>query len=203
MVSKMKEIARGAEAVIFLDKGKVVKKRIKKGYRIDEIDRKLRRFRTCREAKIIQKLDKLDFCVPSDVYTDGEETISMDFIEGKKLRDNLDSKNYKRLCLELGRIVKKLHDIHIIHGDLTTSNFILNKKDKKIYFIDFGLSFYSYKVEDKAVDLHLLRQALESKHYQFCEDAMRQVLKGYNDPEVAARLEQVELRGRNKVKGMI
>ncbi|MFH1316383.1 MAG: KEOPS complex kinase/ATPase Bud32 [Candidatus Woesearchaeota archaeon] len=201
VVNNMKEIARGAEAVIFLDKGKVVKKRIKKGYRIDEIDRKLRSFRTRREAKIMQKLSKLDFCVPSDVYTDGEEIISMDFIDGKKLRDLLNSQNYKELCLELGMKIRKLHDIHIIHGDLTTSNFIFNKKDKKIYFIDFGLSFYSHKVEDKAVDLHLLRQALDSKHYQFCEDAMKQVLKGYNDPEVAARLEQVELRGRNKGKG--
>ena len=38
--------------------------------------------------------------------------------------------------------------------------------DKKIYLIDFGLSLYSNKPEDKAVDLHLLKQALESKHYR-------------------------------------
>jgi tRNA A-37 threonylcarbamoyl transferase component Bud32 len=31
--------------------------------------------------------------------------------------------------------------------------------------IDFGLSFVSDKVEDKAVDLHLFSEAVESKHF--------------------------------------
>ena len=43
-------------------------------------------------------------------------------------------------------------------------------KNGKVYFIDFGLGFFSNKTEDKAVDLHLLKQALESKHYQIFEN---------------------------------
>jgi Kae1-associated kinase Bud32 len=91
----------------------------------------------------------------------------------------------------------------IIHGDLTTSNMILNSE---VFFIDFGLSFFSEKVEDKAVDLHLLRQALESKHYKVWEECFTAVRQGYegtaNDAElVLKRLEVVESRGRYKRKG--
>ena len=77
--------------------------------------------------------------------------------------------------------------------------------DKEIYFIDFGLSFFSNKIEDKAVDLHLLRQALESKHYKIWEKAFESVLFGYKSKaqdakEILARFEKVEERGRNKTK---
>lgn len=39
--------------------------------------------------------------------------------------------------MKLGDIVKKLHGVGIIHGDLTTSNMIY--KDGDIYLLDFGL----------------------------------------------------------------
>ena len=75
----------------------------------------------------------------------------------------------------------------------------------KIYFIDFGLSFISPKIEDKAVDLHLLKQAIESKHYKIQEEAFKYVLDGYKKyskaDEVIKRLQVVESRGKNKGKG--
>ena len=51
----MKEIARGAEAVLYFDSGRLVKDRIKKNYRIDEIDCKLRRDRTKKEFRLLLK----------------------------------------------------------------------------------------------------------------------------------------------------
>ena len=77
--------------------------------------------------------------------------------------------------------------------------------DKEIYFIDFGLSFFSTKVEDKACDLHLLRQALESKHYKIYKECFDAVIQGYSstyqdNKEVLKRLDVVEKRGRNKSK---
>ena len=75
--------------------------------------------------------------------------------------------------------------------------------NKEIYFIDFGLSFFSQKIEDKAVDLHLLKQALESKHYKIWEKCFKEVLEGYKAAkdynEVMARFEKVEKRGRQRV----
>ena len=42
-------------------------------------------------------------------------------------------------------------------------------KENKIYFIDFGLSFFSSRIEDRAVDLHLVKEALQSTHHEYYE----------------------------------
>ena len=62
--------------------------------------------------------------------------------------------------------------------------------DKEIKFIDFGLSFFSAKEEDKAVDLHLLRQALESKHHEKWEDCFKAALKGYKQNKRRQTMEE-------------
>jgi TP53 regulating kinase-like protein len=76
-------------------------------------------------------------------------------------------------------------------------------KQGKVRFIDFGLSFVSEKIEDKAVDLHLFREALESKHFRHEKEIWKEFVKGYAPKEktqILKRLELVELRGRNKQK---
>ena len=76
--------------------------------------------------------------------------------------------------------------------------------DGKLYFIDFGLGFISSRIEDKAVDLRLLKQALDSKHYKTAEESFKWVLEGYKEcndyMDVMKQLEKVELRGRYKRK---
>ncbi|MFT4868365.1 MAG: TP53 regulating kinase-like protein [Candidatus Nanohaloarchaea archaeon] len=100
---------------------------------------------------------------------------------------------------ELGENVALLHSIDIIHGDLTTSNAIA---DEEIYLIDFGLSFRSQRIEDRAVDIHLLKQVLESSHPEVSKEAWQNFLKGYSEYEdsekVLEQLEEVEQRGRYK-----
>ena len=201
----MKLIARGAEAELYLDKDKVVKDRIKKDYRLDIIDQKLRKSRTKKEAKILRKIVDLGF-TPKLIKTDDKSIIEMEHIKGEKVRDVLENVDYKKLSKEIAKKIKLLHDNGIVHGDLTTSNMILSNigengdSDSKVYLIDFGLSFHSTKVEDKAVDLHLLRQALESKHHTIWEECFEMIKKEYNDKEVLNRLDVVEKRGRNKTK---
>ncbi len=196
-----KQIGKGAEAIIYLDKN-IIKDRIKKSYRIKEIDEKLRRFRTKREAKVLEKLNALNFPAPKLIYCDKKEIIEMEYIKGPKLRDVIEKKDCIKLSKELGTKIAILHNNHIIHGDLTTSNMILNNE---LYLIDFGLSFFSHKTEDKAVDLHLLRQAMESKHYKIWKKCFDTAMKYYekesdNGKEIIARIEQVESRGRYKGK---
>lgn len=193
----MKEIARGAEAVIYLDKDKIIKHRIKKNYRISQIDDNLRKKRTRIEAKILEKLT-----IPHPkilTINEKDAKIEMEYINGEKLKDVFSIKHAKKI----GEYVAKMHNEGIIHGDLTTSNMIKSNKD--IYFIDFGLSFFSEKFEDKAVDLHLLKEALESKHYKVADKAFKEILLSYkkhakNSKEVIERLKIVEERGRNKHK---
>lgn len=189
----MKELCMGAEAKIFLDKDRIIKKRLRKGYRIQEIDSALRKTRTRTEAKILEKIRK-----PELISTDRTETIEMEFIDGVKVGDILDEK--PELSEDIGEQVSELHDMGIIHGDLTTSNMIL--KDG-IHLIDFGLSFFSNRLEDKAVDIHLFRQALESKHHKVCKKAYKYFLKGYKAEkhmQILERLIAVEARGRYKKK---
>ena len=200
---KLKIIQQGAEAVIFLEKNKIIKKRKKKSYRIPEIDDRIRRRRTRSEAKLLTKAYEL-VSIPEIIKVDQKtKKIIMEFIDGKKLSDYLDKfplKKQKEVCKLIGGSTAKLHDADIIHGDLTTSNMIL--KYNKIYFIDFGLGFISHKFEDKAVDLHLLKQALEAKHFKNWEILFREVLKEYSkskDSEIVLeRLNKVEKRGRYK-----
>ena len=202
-IYKMRKfIAQGAEAKLYLEDGEIIKDRIKKDYRIKEIDDRLRKFRTRREAKVISKLHAIDFPGPKLIDCDEKEIISMEYIDGPKLRDILDTSNYARISEEVGKKVAIMHNNHMIHGDLTTSNMIFRDE---VYFIDFGLSFFSHKIEDKAVDLHLLKQALESKHYKIWEKCFKAVIHGYKkeakDAEhILERLKQVEGRGRYKQK---
>jgi len=195
-------IAQGAEAKLFLENGKIVKERFAKTYRIKEIDNKLRGFRTRREAKVLQKLELINFSAPRLIKSDEKENILIEKIEGKLVKDVLEKSDYGKLCIEIGKKIAILHNNLIIHGDLTTSNMILNKD---VYFIDFGLSFFSEKAEDRAVDLHLLKEALESKHYKIWEKCFESVLEAYRKEanksgETLKRLEAVEKRGRYRAK---
>jgi len=237
-------IGHGAEALLMQKGSNLLKDRIKKGYRLQVLDERLRNGRTRHEAKLLEKASSL-INVPAVLATDNKEKIKMQFIEGKKLSDWLDKlPEAEKICEEIGRNTAKLHDSDIIHGDLTTSNMILvensgknskadntktyNKEsidkksdllindknnipsvsehssgenDFKVFFIDFGLGFNSRRIEDKAVDLHLLRQALEAKHFSNWQNLFSAVLQGYNSKDKAKILEQlkkVEARGRYK-----
>jgi len=195
-----KIIFQGAEAKIILNGDLVIKDRIKKNYRIKEIDEKIRKQRTKAEKKLLEKASKI-INAPDPFPLEEFNKIKMPFIKGNKLSEQLNSfplKKQKELCKKIGETIAKLHENGIIHGDLTTSNMIL--KEDKIYLIDFGLGYISIKIEDKAVDLHLLKQALEAKHFENWEVLFNEVLKGYQNykesAKVLERVKAIEKRGR-------
>lgn len=191
-------IAQGAEAILERKGSTVSKIRIEKKYRLAEIDSVLRKQRTRREANILSKLNKLGIPCPKLIsVSENSTTIELEFLSGKKVRDVMTP----LLAREIGQIVGQLHSNDIVHGDLTTSNFI--SYSEKVHVIDFGLSFVSAKVEDKAVDLHVLSQALESKHHEIHAECWKEVIEGYKSANkdfqlVLERLAIVEGRGRNK-----
>ena len=196
------KIAQGAEAVLYKDNNVVKKVRVSKTYRHPTLDAKLRKFRAKREAKFLERLHEIEVRAPHLLSFDEKSCeIDMEFVKGKLLKECLES-NYPHYANELGKIIATLHKNNLIHGDLTTSNMVV---DGEIILIDFGLSFFSEKIEDKAVDLHLFKQALESKHYKIYEDCFRVFVesykKNYSDADaVLLRLERVEQRGRYKEK---
>ena len=202
----LKILKQGAEAVVYLDSNEVIKHRVKKNYRIEEIDIKKRKYPTRNEAKLLQKAKVLGVNVPEVKKIDEKDfKLTLEYIGGNLVRDysdNLNESEIKRIFNEIGKETARLHDSNIIHGDLTTANFIL--KDNKIFIIDFGLGLISDKIEDKAVDLRVLKQALESKHSNISKQAFDEFVKGYsysnNYSKVIERLGIVSLRGRYKRK---
>tara|TARA_Y100000310_G_scaffold339359_1_gene431802 strand:- start:788 stop:1405 length:618 start_codon:yes stop_codon:yes gene_type:complete len=200
----MKLIGNGAEAKIYLDakKNRVVKRRLQKSYRLDIMDKKIRVQRTRREGKILSKLSGI--CPDVVGVDDKGMEIVMNYVEGPLVRDVLEEcdKGMRGKVMKLvGSNVGKMHVLDVAHGDLTTSNMILNDNDVKL--IDFGLGFVTKKLEDKAVDVHLLKHALESKHYRHSDELFEAFLKGYKtgNPDwlaVIERLKLVEKRGRYK-----
>ena len=119
----------------------------------------------------------------------------------KKMRDVLTAKNCIKFGQEIGRKVAVLHSNGIIHGDLTTSNMLLSKE---IMFIDFGLSFFSKREEDRAVDIHMFKEMLSGTHPEISKQTYMEFVAGYKIlPEaesVLKKMDEVEARGRNKKK---
>ena len=194
----MSIIAKGAEATISLKDKEIVKERIKKGYRLQQLDETLRKKRNRAEATLLREARRAGVEVPQ-VLEESAFSIRMEFVDGIKVKDALNENNCKELAEKIAVFVAKLHDRDIIHGDLTTSNMIL--KGDTIFFIDFGLGFFSSKIEDKATDLYLLHEALESTHFSVIEKAWKAILHAYSEgfsdaDKVIKTLAKIEKRGR-------
>lgn len=199
---------KGAEAYLYREddwygRKIIIKKRVDKSYRVPELDEKLRKDRTIKEARLLSDARKAGVPTPMIYSIDlHETTIIMDFIQGSQVKIVLQSINgleKKNLFTHIGILIGRLHNAGIIHGDLTTSNMIL--QDSNIYFVDFGLGDYSNGVEDQGVDLHLMNRALQSTHYAYAELGFNALLEGYEktmikSEEVIERMYAIEKRGR-------
>ncbi|MBI5036718.1 Kae1-associated serine/threonine protein kinase [Candidatus Micrarchaeota archaeon] len=216
----MRKIAQGAEAVLFESEGGVVKHRLAKGYRLKELDLLLRKRRTRREARILRKLQGI-VRVPRVLEETGDKIV-LEKINGVPLKDCLERSGCselcddfleiiasnclqqprtdwefsERLCRETGELVGKMHSAQIVHGDLTTSNFLVSPDG--VVAIDFGLSYVSHKQEDFATDLHVFEEIVPEK----CFTAFSEGYKKTNPKakEVFTRLEKLHRRGRYKKK---
>ena len=188
----MKLIYKGAESEVYLTEylgvKAILKKRIPKKYRIKELDERIRSERTKKEGKILKRaIQKINVPIVFDCFND---EILMEYIEGIKLKNNIEKFDFE----QLGKEIKKMHDLDIIHSDLTPSNIML--KDGEIYFIDFGLSFHSKRIEDKATDLLLLKRILKAEYPEHFEVCWDQFCKGYGDQQVLKHIEKIEKRAR-------
>lgn len=186
---------KGAEATVESQEGKVNKKREPKKYRHRELDKKIREERTETEVKLMKEAIKYGVNAPKPEKVD-EAEIEMEEVDGRPLKEVINER--PELLKDLGENVAKLHSADIIHGDLTTSNVLV---DGKVFLIDFGLSFRSQRVEDRAVDIHLLKQVLNSSHPEIADEAWKSFMEGYrpeNRGDILEQLKKVEKRGRYK-----
>ena len=203
----MEIIKRGAEAILYVDffEGRkvLVKERIKKSYRLEELDKKLRVERTRKEARLLTEARKIGVNTPQIFEVDEKNgKIVMEFIDGKRLKDimnDLSEEKIAEIFQKVGEDIGKMHSMNIIHGDLTTSNMIL--KNGKIYFIDFGLGFFSRRIEDKGVDLNLLKEAIRATHPKLLNLCWQNIVIGYKKTfekweKVIRKVDEIERRAR-------
>ncbi|MFH1696278.1 MAG: KEOPS complex kinase/ATPase Bud32, partial [Candidatus Diapherotrites archaeon] len=184
---KTQIIAKGAEAELYradyLGKRALVKERVVKGYRNEQLDSRIRRLRTKEECLLLHRAKCLGVRTPIIYKIDrAGAAITMEFVEGVKLRDKLNKKNIS-LCREVGKNIAKLHSGGLVHGDLTTSNIIVpkgeNKKNEKLVFVDFGLGFMSSREEDFAVDLLVFKKTFSATHWELMPHGWDLILQGY------------------------
>ena len=177
----MKLLKKGAEADIYStnqnNSQAILKIRKSKNYRNLLLDEHIRKHRTIKESQILSEIKSFGIPSPLVYFVNiGKSSILMQKIPGKPIHDLSNSKIIS-LSKQMGSIVGLLHKHGIMHGDLTTSNFILFKN--KIYVIDFGLSQKTIKPEDHAVDLRLIKEILNSAHAEIMDETWKNFLSGY------------------------
>lgn len=178
----MKLLKKGAEADVFLSlwnaKKAILKIRKEKTYRNPILDKKIRKQRTIKESEIISQVKSFGITTPLIYFVDINKcSILMQYIDGKLVRD-MDEKTIEKTCFQIGKIVGILHKNGIMHGDLTTSNFILLKN--KLVLIDFGLANRTEKPDDHAIDLRLFKEILNSAHANILKKSWNNFLRGYS-----------------------
>lgn len=230
----MRLIAQGAEARlykgIYLGMPCLMKERFVKNYRHPELDTRLTRERIRAESRAILRAKAAGIPTPAvyRVSAEGRSIYLEDMVNTVMLKSFIDKdvsgrSNVDHLLeyigRELGAIVARLHSNHIIHGDLTTSNILLETEkssnelsvnetgDKnRFILIDFGLARVDCTPEDKAVDLYVLERSLLSAHsevptlfsrilhhYQLCYENKNEC------KQILSKYKEVQARGRKRL----
>lgn len=186
---------QGAESKIYFGTHSnnrcVIKHRFSKKYRHPILDKKLTKERTKRERRMIEKIKsrskELAFYMPKVVWSDDSTILMTEVTDCETLYKCIEREPNQALKYAplIGQCVAELHNLGIVHGDLTTSNLLLSPKiqhqDKEmpskkvksdnlqesfiVVPIDFGLSTGSAHPEERAVDLYVLERALLSTHF--------------------------------------
>ncbi|MDA4123052.1 MAG: Kae1-associated kinase Bud32 [Thaumarchaeota archaeon] len=204
----MKLVYQGAEADVYSGEWSgqraVFKFRKALPYRLPELDRVIRSQRTAHEAELLHESKKAGIRNPTLYYVSAPESlIVMEEVIGPRLKTVLESGDAKTKAVSeaFGNVVGRLHASGIMHGDLTTSNVIVNGDG--VNLIDFGLAVRSTKLEDHAVDLRLIKETLIGAHSTVASAVMKAFLEGYagvvgeaRAKQVSKKLAEIERRGR-------
>lgn len=213
-------IAQCAEAKVFacnfFGHEAVVKVRQAKPFRHPVLDQKLREQRTVREARALVRCRKFQVPAPVVYAVDRAScTIVMERVPGLSAKEVIHActdaamRNAVggRVLQAMGEIVGLLHQGDMIHGDLTTSNFIVMDasqfaepagtstpaasssaaiasgeggaaRHNGLVVIDFGLVSDKNSAEERAVDLYVLERAVSSAH-PLLSNPEQHILAGY------------------------
>ncbi|CAK9797041.1 EKC/KEOPS complex subunit TP53RK [Anthophora quadrimaculata] len=225
-------IAQGAEARIYkgdyLGKTTLIKERFEKKYRHADLDIRLTKDRIKAECRAIIRAKAAGVATPAIYLVNLERrSIYMEYIKNATVLKDFINKSISEkpnvdhllnfIAQGLGILIAKLHSKNIIHGDLTTSNVLLQNIDEEVdiekynatsnfVIIDFGLARIESSAEDKAVDLYVLERALSSTHSEIplLFSKIFQIYQKYYTnksqcKEVISKYKEVQSRGRKRL----
>lgn len=216
----LRTIAQGAEAVLeegrFLGRPAVLKDRRPKGYRHPELEVAIRAARTRAEARALRDARGAGVRTPAVLDVDPSTgRLVLEQVEGPTVRramDGLAPSDRERVARALGAALGRLHGAGMVHGDPTTSNFIIEDLEGDgsgsvgLAMLDISLGGRADGVEERGVDLRLLSEAFESTHHVHAE-LFDLVMEGYADAfpdgatEAIARMDAIAARGRYVSRG--
>ena len=202
----MEMIFRGAEAVVEIiewqDSSAISKVRNKRSYRHPDLEKRLVTERLRSESRVIERLLSEGILVPALYEVNIEKSqIIMEFIDGITLEKGLRTDKFHEYLVSSAKILSQIHSSGVVHGDPTTSNFMISDD---IYAIDFGLSTFNDDAESRASDLRVFLESLEAHHSEISgrEIFLEAYSKWKSSKEVLEALEVLELRGRyNLMRG--
>ena len=197
---------RGAEAVVekieWQGFSAISKVRNKRSYRHPDLERRLVTERLRSESRVIERLLSKGISVPALYEVNIEKSqIIMELIDGITLEKGLRTDKFHDYLVSSAKVLSQIHSSGVVHGDPTTSNFMISEK---IYAIDFGLSTFNDDAESRASDIRVFLESLEAHH---SEISGREIfIEAYSawesSKEVLEALEVLELRGRyNLMRG--
>ncbi|XP_076169548.1 TP53 regulating kinase [Ptiloglossa arizonensis] len=225
-------IAQGAEARVYkgvyLGKPTLIKERFKKKYRHTDLDTRLTKDRIKAECRAMIRAKAAGVVTPAIYFVHLERRcIYMEYIEHAVVLKDFIEKNISKninveylskfIARELGKLIAKLHSKNIIHGDLTSSNVLLQNVNEELsiekydaannfVIIDFGLARIESSIEDKAVDLYVLERSLLSAHSEIpllFSEIFNTYQKYYTNKnqckEVVSKYKEVHARGRKRL----
>lgn len=209
-------LCQGAESRLwtgraFDDRSVVKKERFVKRYRHRELDDRLTRERMRAEVRAIVRL--IDRCptlgprMPT-IWLASDRELIMDRVSNAvtvtEYTIDRPLSDCRWLYEQIGLVVACVHSAGLVHGDLTTSNFLL-RPDRTVVPIDFGLASFTESDEDRAVDLYVLERSLLASHVQhaagfdFVLIAYASTLRPTSAGALVLRkLKEVQLRGRKR-----
>jgi N6-L-threonylcarbamoyladenine synthase/protein kinase Bud32 len=204
-------LGKGAEATItkmrYGEIESVEKIRIPKGYRHPLLESRLTSSRVRKEARMLSLMKDSGIRTPYLLEVDPENgRIVMELIEGPRLASvlNVIDTTFQIDALEkMGNTLGTLHSNGMVHGDMTTSNFLITAMDNgkiDLCLLDTSLSDRTDEIERMGVDLRLFFEVFSSTHPDLL-DLSDHFWKGYLESfpsgnAARKKLDEINSRGR-------